>query len=191
MVTADTKMMTASEFARWIETKDGRPCELLAGKPIVRPFGGKLHGFVCANVMYFLGEFAHRTASGFACANSVGFVTSRNPDTVRFPDATFFGNDTPIDNVGEFETCPPKLAVEVRDAGEPVDELENSARDLAAFGTQLVWVIDPVSKSAIVIRAGHKTQVLQADQECTGEDVLPDFRCPVADLFAMRKSKRV
>jgi Uma2 family endonuclease len=185
MATAETKLMTAAEFAQWLESKDGRPCELLAGKPIVRPFGGMRHGFVCANVTYFLAEFGHRTGSGFACTNSVGFLTSRNPDTVRFPDMSFFGNDEPIDGDEEFEIHPPKLAVEVRDADESAEEIAWRAKDLAVFGTPLVWVIDPAEKTVFVIRAGKNDRLMQSDQEITGEDVLPDFHCRAADFFAM------
>jgi Uma2 family endonuclease len=54
---------------------------------------------------------------------------------------------------------------------------------LLKAGIPLVWVVDPEARDVTVHRQGKEPQVLESTQELTGEDVLPDFRCQVADLF--------
>jgi Uma2 family endonuclease len=53
------------------------------------------------------------------------------------------------------------------------------------WGTALVWLVDPQERTVTVYRQDRAPEVREADQELTGDDVLPDFRCPVADFFYM------
>jgi len=52
-------------------------------------------------------------------------------------------------------------------------------------GVQVVWLVDPPSRTIHLYEQGGKVALLQADAELTGEPVLPGFRCRVADLFAV------
>ena len=54
-----------------------------------------------------------------------------------------------------------------------------------AMGVSIVWVLDPEDRTLDVFRRGQPPVELSGDQEVTGEDVLPDLRCKVADFFAM------
>jgi Uma2 family endonuclease len=49
----------------------------------------------------------------------------------------------------------------------------------------MVWVIDPESRTLTVHRPERSPVELTEGQDLTGEDVLPEFRCRVADLFFM------
>ena len=55
-------------------------------------------------------------------------------------------------------------------------------------GVRLVWVIDPEERDVTVYRSGKEDQVLDSTQIITGEDVLPEFSCPVAEFFFMAGS---
>jgi Uma2 family endonuclease len=46
-------------------------------------------------------------------------------------------------------------------------------------------VVDPEVRSVTVYRPGQIMVVLDDTEELTGEDVLPDFRCRVADFFRL------
>jgi Uma2 family endonuclease len=50
-------------------------------------------------------------------------------------------------------------------------------------GVKVVWLIDPDDRKVTVYLPDRAPEVLDADQELTGGDVLPGFRCRVADLF--------
>jgi Uma2 family endonuclease len=53
------------------------------------------------------------------------------------------------------------------------------------FGTQMVWVVDPEARNITVHQRGKEPLIFEETQELTGGDVLPDFRCRVADFFAL------
>jgi Uma2 family endonuclease len=58
------------------------------------------------------------------------------------------------------------------------------------FGTRLVWVLDPDARDVLVYQPGHQPGVVEEKvvgekEELTGEGVLPDFRCRVAEFFAL------
>jgi Uma2 family endonuclease len=48
-----------------------------------------------------------------------------------------------------------------------------------------VWVLDPDDRTLTVFRSGKEPVEFKADQEVTGEDVLPDLCIKVADFFAL------
>jgi hypothetical protein len=50
-------------------------------------------------------------------------------------------------------------------------------------GMRLVWVVDPQSEAIAVFRPRQQPYVLTKEKELTGDDVLPDFRCKVAEFF--------
>ena len=49
----------------------------------------------------------------------------------------------------------------------------------------LVWLVDPESRDVTVYRPGEEPYVLGEQDEITGENVLPEFRCRVADFFRL------
>jgi Protein of unknown function (DUF820). len=54
-----------------------------------------------------------------------------------------------------------------------------------ASGTKQVWLVDPEAKTVTVYKSLTQVQVFCAEDELTGGDLLPNFRCQVADLFAV------
>jgi Uma2 family endonuclease len=50
-------------------------------------------------------------------------------------------------------------------------------------GIRLIWLIDPEARDVTVYQPGKNSEVLEANQELTGGEVLPEFRCRVADIF--------
>ncbi len=55
---------------------------------------------------------------------------------------------------------------------------------MAGAGVRLVWVVDPQSRLVTVHRPDGTGEVLSRHVALDGEDVLPGFRLPLADLFA-------
>lgn len=193
MATADTKLMTAVEFWEWVHLPENldRSFELVRGEVVEMTRPGKKHGFVCANITRILGNYAIAKDWGYACSNDTGVQVENDPDTVRGPDVLFFDDvedDEKIDK--KWGIVPALLAVEVLSPSDSFSSTFRRVRDQLEFGVKLVWVADPESKSVVIYRAGREDQVLQAKDEITGEDVLPEFRCRVQEFFAMPRSKR-
>jgi Uma2 family endonuclease len=49
----------------------------------------------------------------------------------------------------------------------------------------LLWLVDPESRTITVYRPGMEHCVVKENDDLTGEDVLPDFKCKVREFFAM------
>jgi Uma2 family endonuclease len=59
-------------------------------------------------------------------------------------------------------------------------------RALSAYltvGVPLVWVVNPLSRIVYVYRSDGSIVGLREQQEISGEDVVPGFRCRVAEFF--------
>jgi len=79
----------------------------------------------------------------------------------------------------------PDLAVEVLSAGSRPGEVRGKVADYLAAGTRLVWVVDPEHRRVTVYRTLLAPNVLGDDAILDGEDVVPGFAVPVAELFAL------
>jgi hypothetical protein len=60
-----------------------------------------------------------------------------------------------------------------------------ASSSLLTWGAALVWLIDPEDRTVTVYRRDRAHRVLKAEDELTGEDILPALRCRVADFFYM------
>ncbi len=100
--------------------------------------------------------------------------TSRSSSTSGFP-AT--GRRPAI------SASPPDLAVEVVSPNDLYYEVEEKVQEYLNAGVSLVWVIDPEVRVVRVHRADSTAAYLTENDELSGEDVLPGFRCRVRSLF--------
>ena len=55
--------------------------------------------------------------------------------------------------------------------------------DYFESGARLAWIVNPVESNALVYRTSEASRLLY-DDALDGEDVLPEFRLPLAELFA-------
>ena len=78
---------------------------------------------------------------------------------------------------------PPDLAVEVVSPSETRPRVLEKVQWYLEAGCPLVWVIDPQRRTAAVYRPGAAVRQLGAADALDGEDVLPGFRLPLADLW--------
>jgi Uma2 family endonuclease len=52
-----------------------------------------------------------------------------------------------------------------------------------ASGAQQVWLLFPETRTVNVYTSPFSVRTLHEDDELTGGDLLPDFRCTVRELF--------
>jgi Uma2 family endonuclease len=177
-------LMTAAEFAKTGSETDGY--ELVRGELVPIPPPAKNHGYVSANAVFLLGSHTKKRGKGIVMCNDTGLITRRRPDTVRGVDVMVYvnpktsGRDIPDGYAKE----PPDLAVEIRSPSQSWKELMEKVLEYLNMGVRLVWVVDPKVKRVTVFSQDSEPQTFAAENELDGGDVLPGFRCKVAEFFA-------
>src|SRR5262245_31576443 len=175
-------IITADELLAMYEP--GRPTELVRGVLRRMSPAGYWHGAVIGLLTEFLGHHARVRRLGVTFGAETGFLLARNPDTVRAPDVAFVRHERlPREFSTGFFPGPPDLAVEVTSPNDTYAEVHEKALSWLEHGARLVWVIDPVARSATVYRGIDDVHALAPDAELTGDDVLPGFVVPLSDLF--------
>jgi Uma2 family endonuclease len=77
----------------------------------------------------------------------------------------------------------PDLAIEVVSPNDEPGEVAAQVEFYLAHGVPLIWVADPTPRTVAVHRPGRETRVLDVGDTLEGEEVVPGFRLPVADVF--------
>jgi Uma2 family endonuclease len=182
------KLMTAEEFGEWVHRPENanRWFELERGEVIELPPPLKRHGAVCSNVNWVLAGYVRQQRKGYVTCNDAGVILERDPDTVRGPDAALYEDATKFEELHpQYGEIPPRLAVEVLSPNDRVGRVMRKITDYLRSGVGLVWLVDPEARNVTVYRPDKQPYVVEEIQELTGEDVLPDLRCRVADFFFM------
>jgi Uma2 family endonuclease len=112
---------------------------------------------------------------------------SWKPGRVRMADVSFIRKERVTDERWAEGYCPipPDLAVEVVSPNDLVDELDEKVEDYLRAGVKLIWVVHPALRAVQVFRSDKSASWLWAEDELSGEDVIPGFHCRVGDLFPM------
>jgi len=186
MTTTTAQRMTAEEFYEWTNRPEngGKHHELERGEVVEMSRPGELHGLVCANVTRILGNYTFQRRKGYVLANDVGIVWERNPDTVRGPDVVLYDHFRKYGELNpKFCEDVPPLVVEVRSPNDRMSKINRRLSQFLDWGVALVWLVDPEDQTVTIYRRDKRPEVLEANEELTGDDILPDFRCRVADFF--------
>ena len=85
---------------------------------------------------------------------------------------------------------PPDLAVEVVSPNDSYEEVEEKLEDYEKAGVPLIWVISPRSRKGMVYRADGSASRLREDDDLSGEDVIPGFRCPLREILPPARRRR-
>ena len=175
-------LLTAEDLERL--NLPNKRTELVRGTLIVREPAGYEHGVVAARFAIWLGTHVEAQQLGVVLAAETGFTLFRAPDTVRAPDVAFISTERlPRDRLRGFAEMAPDLAVEVLSPGDTAGEVAEKIDDWLTAGCRLVWVVDPARRSGRVHYANGAVVPLTEADAFEGEDVVPGFRCPVADLL--------
>lgn len=171
-----------------IRHRDGprrRLVELVDGTLVEKPMG-YAESLVASKLVRLVGTFAEDV-------HKLGVVTG--PDgtikvlqkLVRIPDIAFVAWDRfPNRQVPQAKVpeVVPNLAVEVLSEGNTVLEMERKLKEYFLVGVDLVWFVDPDTRTVRVFTSPDDVTTLTAKDTLTGGAVLPGFAVPVADLFA-------
>lgn len=175
-MTADDLMTLPKQDARY---------ELVHGELVVIPPAGARHGQIGVRLVISLGTYVDAHGLGQVLGPDTGFLLARDPDTVRAPDVSFIvASRVPAEGMSPgYVDGAPDLAVEVVSPSDTLYEVDEKVAEYLAAGTRLVWVVNP-KRRTIAIHAPHAPiTVLDEQDVLDGGDVVPGFRCAIADVL--------
>lgn len=178
-----TKFSTAEQLARL--PSDGKRYELVEGVlKMMSPAGGR-HGRIAGRVFKLLVNHVDEHELGYAFAAETGFMISREPDTVRAPDAAFVNRArmSEVEDDSGFLPFAPDLAVEVVSPHDSFAEVENKALSWLEAGTQLVLIVEPESETVHAYRSRSLIVVLKSTEILDASDAVDGWKVSVSDLF--------
>jgi len=159
--------------------------ELVAGELRKMSPSGWKHGDVAIRVSARLIAHVEGLNLGKLFAAKSGFLIARDPDTVRAPDAALVLRQNLPDCHPEEAFWPgaPDLAVEVVSPGDRTGDVDEKVKAWFDAGSKSAWVVNPQWRSVTIFHSATDIRTLSEADELTDEDVLPGFRCRVAEFF--------
>jgi Uma2 family endonuclease len=164
--------------------EDGYLHEVVKGELITSPKNNFQHGNIASRLFLALGNHAQEQRLGVVLDSSTGFwMQNRN---CRAPDISFIGR---LRLAGwkpssrSFFEGGPDLAVEILSPNNTRREIDDRLNDFFASGSQIAWVIDPAIESVEVCHSPTQRKLIGSGGFLEGENILPGFRYPIADLF--------
>ncbi len=160
-------------------------CELVRGELIMMSPAGFDHGRVVVAATAPLIAYLKHNPIGVLVGAETGFHIEQDPDTVRAPDVAFVRADrVPAGATKGFFRGAPDLAVEVLSPDDRAGEVLDKVQEWLDAGCRAVWVVDPRTRTVTVYRSRNQIVVLKESDSLTGDDVLPGFSVPIAEIFA-------
>jgi Uma2 family endonuclease len=114
-----------------------------------------------------------------------------NRDRVRYADGSFIRTGRLPNNEPPAGHCriAPDLVIEAVSPNDTAPEVEQKVEEWLDAGVRLVWVIFPETQRIYVHRDDRTVSRLGTADELSGEKVLPGFKCRVATIFKIPRSK--
>jgi Uma2 family endonuclease len=168
---------------------DSKSYELVGGQLVERKMGFE-SSWVAGQLLALLSRFSQEHGIGWAVPADSGYQCfPHDPGLVRKPDVSVvrFGRFPGGVLPKGWAKIPPDLAVEVVSPNDTTYEIEEKVEDYQKAGVPLVWVINPNSRKVRVHRIDGSIRDLREDDELSGEDVIPGFRCMVRELLPQRE----
>jgi Uma2 family endonuclease len=183
MATATDTLLTAEEYGRLPD--NGQRTELVRGRIVTLNMPYPRHGEICANIVYLLRRFLEDHDIGRVVGNDSGTITERGPDTVRGMDVGYYSyNRVPKGRLPrQYLDVSPELVFEVRSPTERWTRVHTKVAEYLTAGVTAICVVDEQTENATIYRGDQPPQVLNAADDFTLPDILPDFRVPVRRFF--------
>jgi Uma2 family endonuclease len=181
-ISVDKKVWTDEEFMAL--PKDGHRYELVNEALVDMGNSGMEHGYVACILVAVLTTFVQQNKLGAVCDSSTAFTLKTG--NKRSPDVSFVARER-LKGLkrpprGFFQGSP-DLVVKILSPNNTVEEIHEKIVEYFNNGTRLIWVIHPDEKYVLVYHSPEPDRLLRPQDQLEGEDVVPEFSMPVADLF--------
>ncbi len=178
--------VTLAEFAALPEYPR---CELVQGVLVEQMAASDEHEETVMLVGHRLLNHVLPNRLGRVYGSNRGCVTGpHSPATSRLPDVSFVSNarlNRP-DLAGMLYDGAPDLAVEILSDRNTPAEIAPKIADYLNAGGKAVWIINLGARTLTVHTPNAPPQTLTDADTVTGDDYLPGFTCPVANLLPAR-----
>ena len=166
--------------------EDGYIHEIVNGELVMSPKNNFQHGDICIRLSFALESFNRAHKLGVVLDSSTGFwMKNRN---CRAPDISFIPKER-LKRLGfrrhtrQFFPGAPDLAVEILSPNNTRAEMDERLADFFSSGTQLAWIIHPQEQFVEICHSPVQRKILGSGAVLDGEQLLPGFQYPIADLF--------
>ena len=183
--------MTTNAIPAGIEPEDlltmsgGDNYELINGVLKEKPMGAESDE-ISSTLNMLIKAFVRQNGLGHVYGSQTGYKCFiGKPKLVRKPDLSFVAaGRLPDDKTPKGDILiAPDLAVEVVSPNDTYEEVAVRIADLKSADVKLIWVISPETRTVLVRRLDGTCAEVGEAGTLSGEDVLPGFACPVAELF--------
>jgi Uma2 family endonuclease len=183
IVTTEKKVWTDEAFMALPD--DGQHYEIVNGELIDMGNSGALHGYIAIILSSALFAVVMAQKLGALFDSSTAFKMKNG--NKRSPDISFFAKE----RLQELDHLPigfldgaPDLAIEILSPTNTIEEIDSKLAEYFENGARLVWVINPNQHHVLVYRSAQEPdRLLKSADFLDGEEVVPGFTLPVADLF--------
>jgi Uma2 family endonuclease len=143
------------------------------------------HGEIVLSIGILLRAYTREHQGWSVAVADPGVKLARSPDRLRGPDVGMVRSERMPrgKGVAGWLDGAPELAVEVLGDTQTSSEMIKKALEYLAAGARMVWLVDADPRRVMLFTPPDHVQILGEDEALEGGDVLPGFRCQVAELF--------
>jgi Uma2 family endonuclease len=159
--------------AEYLRTAYSPDCDYVDGEVLERNVGEKDHSTLQGEILYY---FRSRKKEW----KIVVYPEQRvqvSPKRFRIPDVCVYVGEGPKDQI--FRT-PPFICIEVLSPEDRTARFQQRIDDYLKFGVPYIWVIDPVTRRAVV----HTKDGVQDVKDGILRTESPTLSVPLAEVFA-------
>jgi Uma2 family endonuclease len=156
--------------------------EIVAGQPEEKTMGGARHSGVGVRLIVRIASHVEAHQLGGVYGPDATFQIGENQ---RIPDVAFVAAAR-LPAEGEPEgiwPMAPDLAVEIISPNDLYERVISKVEEYLAGGVRQVWLISPEHKTVTIYSSPTHTTILTEADDLVSEELLPGFRCRIADLF--------
>jgi Uma2 family endonuclease len=171
-----------------LEMDDAVRFELVDGQLVERDVSTESSA-VAARIARLIGNVVDERGLGIVAGAGCGYQcfgdVLDDGNRIRKPDVSFIsaGRLTQEQYQAGHTPIAPDLAVEVVSPNDIAADLDTKVEEYLSAGVRLVWVVYPQTKTVSIYgEQGFHTRLREQD-ELTAGDVIPDFKCLVAEVF--------
>lgn len=170
------------EDAIYVDQHEDLACELIDGVLVEKTMGW-YESLIAGHVVQEINNHLEQNKLGKALTTDATLQIL--PNQMRMPDACFISWKRFPGGLPDQPMPPlvPDLAIEVLSRGNTRGEMERKLKDYFDAGVQLVWYIDPQTRTAEVFTSPNDVEELAEDDALDGKDILPGFTLSLRGLF--------
>jgi Uma2 family endonuclease len=181
--THPTQRMTFEEAA--LLDPDEQPGEIVDGEWVPVTRGTWRHGEIASAINFLLRLYAREHEGWSVSVADPGVKLSRSPDRLRGPDVAMVRAERVPRGKGVdgWLEGAPDVAVEVVGDSQSISDMTKKALEYLAAGAKMVWLVDAEPQRIVLFTPPDHVRILGPEDTLEGGDVLPGFRCKVAEIF--------